>query len=40
VVSPTVVRALVPLYRYDELRQAYILRAVGNRVGPVLRPRR
>jgi hypothetical protein len=40
VVSRNVVRALTPFYRYDDLRQAYILRGVGNRVGPVLRPRR
>ena len=39
VVSPKTVRALVPFYRYDDLRQAYILRGVGQWVGPVLRPR-
>jgi hypothetical protein len=30
---------LAPLYRYDELRKAYIIRAIGRWVGPVLRPR-
>jgi hypothetical protein len=29
---------LAPIYRYDRGRDAWILRAVGNRVGPVLRP--
>ena len=38
-VSPKTVRALVPFYRYDDLRQAYILRGVGQWIGPVLRPR-
>jgi hypothetical protein len=39
-VSPVVVRALGPFYRYDDIRQAYILRGVGSRLGPVLRPKR
>ena len=34
------VRALLPFYRYDDLRHAYILRGVGQWLGPVLRPRR
>lgn len=29
--------ALRPLLRYSELREAYVLRAVGRRFGPVLR---
>jgi len=28
---------LKPMFRYDSNRRAYILRGVGNRVGPVLR---
>ena len=40
VVSPKMVRALLPFYRYDDLRHAYILRGVGQWLGPVLRPRR
>jgi hypothetical protein len=34
------VLALRPLLRYDARRQAYVLRVVGNRTGPVLRSRR
>lgn len=28
---------LAPLFGYDQLRDAYVLRGVGKRVGPVLR---
>ena len=31
---------LSPIYRYDHDRDAWILRAIGNRYGPVLRPGR
>jgi hypothetical protein len=31
---------LAPIYRYDKNRDAWILRAVGTRYGPVLRPTR
>jgi hypothetical protein len=30
---------LRPLFRYSYSRDAYVLRAVGNRLGPVVRPR-
>jgi hypothetical protein len=29
-----------PLFRYSDSREAYVLRVVGNRMGPVLRPSR
>src|SRR5919198_1377285 len=35
-----VLALLKPLFRYDYLRDAYVLRAIGNRVGPVLQPAR
>lgn len=31
--------ALRPLFRFSYTRDAYVLRAVGNRLGPVLRPK-
>ena len=31
---------LSPMFRYDHLRDAYVLRGVGDSVGPVLRPDR
>jgi len=31
---------LKPLFRHDSNRRAYVLRGVGNRVGPVLRAER
>ena len=37
--EPAVI-ALRPLLRYDRRRRAYVLRGLGNRVGPVIRPRR
>ncbi len=36
-VSRTTVRLLRPLLRYSEGREAYVLRLVGRRFGPVLR---
>jgi hypothetical protein len=31
---------LAPLFGYDYRRDAYVLRVVGRRIGPVLRPDR
>lgn len=31
---------LMPVLRYSSSRRAYLLRGVGNRIGPVLRPER
>jgi len=39
-VSPPVLAVMRPLMRYSDSRQAYVLRFVGNRVGPVLRRNR
>lgn len=36
---PWTLIALAPLFRYDFARDAYVLRLIGNRVGPVLRAR-
>jgi hypothetical protein len=38
-VSPATLTVLKPVLRYSASRDAYVLRGVGNRVGPVLRPR-
>ena len=38
-VSPLLLRVLFFVFRYDYVRDAYILRFVGKWVGPVLRPR-
>ncbi len=38
-VSPLVLTLLRPLIKYHYRRDAWILRTVGDRVGPVLRPR-
>jgi hypothetical protein len=38
-ISPTTLALLRPLLRYSGTRQAYVLRVVGRRVGPVLRVR-
>ena len=38
-VSTITLRFLSPFFRYSLGRDAYVLRGVGNRVGPVLRPR-
>ena len=39
-VSPATARLLSPLFRHSIGRDAYVLRAVGNRRGPVLVVRR
>ena len=36
-VSPRTLAVLLPLFHYSAVRNAYILRLVGHRVGPVLR---
>jgi hypothetical protein len=36
-VAPRLLRALRPVFVYNHNRDAYILRAVGKRIGPVLR---
>jgi hypothetical protein len=38
-VAPWVLSAVRPLFVYNHNRDAYILRAVGKRIGPVLRSR-
>lgn len=38
-VPPLAITALRPLFRYSATRDAYVLRAVGRRVGPVLKSR-
>jgi hypothetical protein len=38
-ISPTLVRLLAPLFRYDQRRYAWVLRGIGSRFGPVLRRR-
>ena len=35
-----VLLVLRPAFRYSAMRDAYVLRGVGRRVGPVLRPNR
>jgi hypothetical protein len=37
-VSPMLVPVLRLLFRHSGSRDAYVLRGVGNRMGPVLRP--
>jgi hypothetical protein len=37
-VSPALLTLLRPLFRQSMSRDAYILRVVGHRFGPVLRP--
>ena len=39
-VPPHWLTLLRPLYSYDDARRAYLLRGVGEYVGPVLRPDR
>jgi len=39
-VSPALITATRPFLRYSDRRDAYVLRAVGGRMGPVLRPDR
>ena len=36
-VSPVLITTLRPLFRRSETRDAYVLRAIGNHAGPVLR---
>jgi hypothetical protein len=36
-VSPAVFAVLRPVFRHSRSRNAYVLRAVGSRLGPVLR---
>jgi hypothetical protein len=36
-VAQTTMKLLYPLFRYSYGREAYVLRLVGNRYGPVLR---
>jgi hypothetical protein len=36
-VAPLWLSALKPLFRYSATRDAYVLRAIGNSSGPVLR---
>ena len=38
--APWKVTALAPLFRYSYSRDAYILRGIGSKRGPVLRVRR
>lgn len=38
-VSPGVLAALSPLFRHSLTRDAYVLRGIGRRVGPVLTER-
>ncbi len=38
-VGPFLLTLLRPVLRWSHSRDAYVLRAVGNRWGPVLRPR-
>jgi hypothetical protein len=39
-VSPGLTTVLRPLFRYSYSRDAYVLRGIGGKHGPVLRPRR
>ena len=39
-VHPAVMVVLNPLFRHSMTRDAYVLRGVGHRLGPVLRPHR
>jgi hypothetical protein len=38
-VSPVTIVLLSPLFRHSTSRQAYVLRLIGNRWGPVLQRR-
>jgi hypothetical protein len=38
-VNPALIRGLAPVVRYSAGRQAYVLRGVGGRLGPVLVPK-
>lgn len=37
-VHPAVLAVLRIVFRYSETRDAYVLRLIGNRYGPVLKP--
>jgi hypothetical protein len=37
-IHPAALKLLSPLFRQSMTRDAYVLRLVGNRLGPVLRP--
>jgi hypothetical protein len=37
-VNPVLMMLLRPLFRYSRTRNAFVLRVVGRRFGPVLRP--
>jgi hypothetical protein len=37
-IHPALISLVRPIFRYSETREAYVLRLVGNRWGPVLRP--
>ncbi|HEY4997235.1 MAG TPA: hypothetical protein VII03_04505 [Solirubrobacteraceae bacterium] len=39
-VSPQLMTLLGPVLRYSSSRDAYVLRAIGNQMGPVLRQER
>jgi hypothetical protein len=39
-VRPTLLAGLKPVFRHSDTRDAYVLRLVGNRYGPVLKSRR
>jgi hypothetical protein len=39
-VPPSLLTLLTPLFRYSYPRDAFVLRGVGRRMGPVLRPDR
>jgi hypothetical protein len=39
-VSKALLAGLKPVFRHSETRDAYVLRLVGNRFGPVLKQRR
>jgi len=38
-VSPALTALAKPFFRYSQTRDAYVLRVIGNKRGPVLRPR-
>ena len=38
-VSPALITALAPVLRYSVVREAYVLRAIGSKRGPVLKPK-
>ena len=39
-INPWLLATLKPALRYSDFRDAYILRGIGNHVGPVIRPER